>query len=135
MATTQDSLAAAKELGKLIATHESAAKFEQAMRKIEGDIEAQRLMNDYNRQMTKLAEKEAAGKPIEVEDKRQLEKLQAGIARNATLREFQMRQMDYLDLMRRVDEAMAGDQAQPQGGGAAESPLTNPDTAGSIRPR
>lgn len=135
MATTQEILAAAKELGKLIATHESSVQFEQTLRKLEADIEAQRLMNDYNRHMTGLAEKEAAGKPIEIADKRQLEKLQAGIARNATLREFQMKQMDYLDLMRRVDEAMAGDHAHAQGGGAAESPLTNPDTAGSLRPK
>ncbi|MCE9590175.1 MAG: YlbF family regulator [Planctomycetes bacterium] len=131
MATTQEILAAAKELGKLIATHEASAKFEETLRKLEADVEAQRALNDYNRHMTKLSEKEAAGKPIEVEDKKQLEKLQAGIARNATLRDFQMRQMDYLDLMRRVDEAMSGDAGAAAPGAA---PAGSPDIAGAIRP-
>lgn len=133
MATTQEIIAAATALGKLIATHDAAAQFELSVRKLEGDVEAQRVLNDYNRLMQKLAEKEAAGQPIEVDDKRQLEKLQAGIGRNATLRDFQMKQMDYLDLMRRVDEAMSGDTgASASSAAPAQSALVNPDIAGTI---
>lgn len=114
MPTTQEILDAAQKLGKLIASHDSAQKLEQAARKLQGDVEAQRILTDYNRQLEKVADKEAHGKPIEVDDKRQLEKLQASVVRNAVLREFQVAQMDYLDLMRRVDEAMAGvDHAAP----------------------
>lgn len=108
MATTQEIIKAATDLGKLIASHDAAAKFEESVRKLQADVEAQRVLNDYNRFMNKLGEKEMQGQAIEVEEKKQLEKLQQTVVRNSVLRTFQMAQMDYLDLMRRVDEAMSG---------------------------
>ncbi len=140
MATTQDILNAARDLGKLIATHEAARKFDESIRKLQGDVEAQRVLNDYNRQVAKLGEKEAGGKPIEVEDKRQLQNLQGAVMRNPTLRDFQLAQMDYVDLMRKVDEAMSGEAepaaAAPQGTPAqapGAAPIINPEVIGKIR--
>lgn len=128
MATTEEIMASARELGKLIAQHPAAKKFEDTLRKLQADVEAQRVLNDYNRLLQKLGEKEQSGQPIEVADKQQLEKLQTGVIRNPTLRDFQIVQMDYLDLMRKVDDALT------PGGGAsmgaepvAASPLVNPD--------
>jgi cell fate (sporulation/competence/biofilm development) regulator YlbF (YheA/YmcA/DUF963 family) len=121
MATTQEILTAAREVGKLIASHDSARKVEAAMAKLQNDVEAQRVLNDYNRHLQKLGEKEQAGKPIEVAEKQQLEKLQNAVIRNPVLRDFQMAQMDYLDLMRKVDEAMAG-QPEQQPAGIAQAP-------------
>jgi cell fate (sporulation/competence/biofilm development) regulator YlbF (YheA/YmcA/DUF963 family) len=121
MATTQEILTAAREVGKLIASHDSARKVEAAMAKLQNDVEAQRVLNDYNRHLQKLGEKEQAGKPIEVAEKQQLEKLQNAVIRNPVLRDFQMAQMDYLDLMRKVDEAMAGAPEQ-QPSGIAQAP-------------
>jgi cell fate (sporulation/competence/biofilm development) regulator YlbF (YheA/YmcA/DUF963 family) len=141
MATTQEILKAAEDLGKLISTHETAKKFDDAVRKLQADVEAQRVLNDYNRQLQKLGEKEAAGKPVEVDDKRQLEKLQAAVIRNPLLRQFQIAQMDYLDLMRRVDEAMAGSPGGPEGAAPAGAGamlgegLAGTGVAGSIRPK
>ena len=114
MATTQEILQAATNLGKMIATHPASAKVQEVATKLHGDVEAQRALNDFNRLMQKLEEKQAAGQPIEGEEKKQLEKLQAAVIKNALLRNFQMAQMDYLDLMRQVDEAMNGGPAEPQ---------------------
>ena len=114
MATTQEILDSAKSLGKLIATHEAARSFEENLKKLEADVDAQRVLNDLNRHAVTLAEKEQNGQPIEVEDKRKLEKLQGDVARNAVLQNFQLMQMDYVDLMRKVDEAISGrDSAAP----------------------
>lgn len=109
MATTQEILTAARELGKIIATHDAAKRFAASMQKLGGDVEAQRVLNDLQRHLMKLQEKEQQGLPLEVEDKRTMEKLQGGVARNPILRDFQLAQMDYLDLMRQVDEAMSGE--------------------------
>ena len=106
MATTQEIVAAARELGKLIETHEAAKKFAQALEKLEADVEARRVMDDFNRQLAAIAEKEQSGKPIEVEDKHKLQELQNKITRNPLVQQFQLAQMDYLDLLRKVDEAM-----------------------------
>ena len=122
MTTTQEVLDAAKKLGSLINEHEAAQRMQQAVERIQQDSEAQRLLNDYNRQVQTIAEKESQGKPIEVEDKRALEKLQNQIASNPTLRQFQIAQMHYVDLMRQVDEAIAGKAPQAAAGAQAAPP-------------
>lgn len=137
MATTQEILKAANALGQLIASHDSMKKYEDAVRKLQGDVEAQRVLNDYNRHLQKLAEKEQTGKPIEVAEKQQLEKLQGAVVRNAVLRQFQMAQMDYLDLMRMVDEAMSGMPEAPEGiapAGAGHAALQS-EVASILRPK
>ena len=130
MATTQQVLEAATHLGKLIAEHEAAKKLEATGERLKQDTEAQRLLSDYNRHMKAIREKEADGKPIEVEDKRQLEKYQQDVTQNNLLRDLQMVQMDYLDLMRRVEEAMHPAPVQqasaPPAAGMGESPIQNP---------
>lgn len=119
MATTHEILAAARELGKLIATHDAARRFEEVARQLQADTEAQRALNDFNRFMQKIAEKEAAGQPIEVADKRQLEALQNKVVRMGVLQKFQIAQMDYLDLMRQVDDAINAVEPPPLASAAA----------------
>lgn len=132
MSSTEKILEAAKKLGGMIGEHEAAKKLEAATTKLQNDSEAQRTLNDYNRHLRMVAEKESQNQPIEVEDKHKLEELQNAVIHNALLRELQIAQMDFVDLMRRVDEAMQGPaattvlppEAAPQ---TATSPLTNPD--------
>jgi cell fate (sporulation/competence/biofilm development) regulator YlbF (YheA/YmcA/DUF963 family) len=122
MATTQEILDAARALGKQIQGHDVARRLETALRALQQDVEAQRVLADYNRHLTALGEKESAGRPIEVADKRKLEELQQKVIMSPKLQQFQMAQMDYLDLMRKVDEAMTGEVeavgAAGQGGGS-----------------
>ncbi|MEM7626588.1 MAG: YlbF family regulator [Planctomycetota bacterium] len=96
-------LEAAQRLGTLIAKHPATQKLEGLLKQLDGDTDAQRLMNDLNRHRQTLADKQTKGEPIEVEDKHKLETLQQNVAGNAILRELQMAQMDYVDLMRKVD--------------------------------
>lgn len=123
MASTQEIITAATDLGKLIASHDSAKRFEDVLKKLSQDVDAQRLLNDLNRHATKISQKEMQGQPIEVHEKHEIEKLRQSVARNAVLRDFQVAQMDYVDLMRQVDEAMAG----RTGGSGAPSPLDDLD--------
>lgn len=109
MTSTETILQAARDLGKQIAKHDAAVRLEQAMKKLDDNVDAQRLLNDYNRSTQSIAQKETEGKPIEVEDKHKLKQLQDQVMGNALLGQLQMAQMDYLDLMRRVDQAMSGD--------------------------
>lgn len=109
MASIEQIVSAAKDLGKLIASHDACSKFHAILHKLEKDLEAQRTLTDYNRHLQTIAEKEQNGQPIEVEDKRKLEQLQNGLIDNSLLREFQVAQMDFLDLMRRVDETIAAE--------------------------
>lgn len=133
MATKQEILDAATKLGKLIADNSVGQKLEDAIKKLEGDIDAQRAMTDYQRLIQTLSEKEATGKPIEVEEKQKLQTLQNAVIHNLTLQQFQIAQMDYLDLMREVDAVISaqstGQQAVAEAAqpAAAQSPLINPN--------
>jgi cell fate (sporulation/competence/biofilm development) regulator YlbF (YheA/YmcA/DUF963 family) len=124
MANTDEILQAAAQLGQMIAEHDTAKKLEAVISRLRADTDAQRALNDFNRHVQSVSEKEAAGKPIEVADKHKLEQLQMAVIRNPILRDFQLAQMDYVDLMRRVDEAMQG---QSAAAAEAVSPRMNPD--------
>lgn len=101
-------LDAADTLGRLIADHDATKKLDALIKQLDGDTDAQRLMNDLNRHNQTLAEKQSKGEPIEVDDKRKLTELQQAVAMNPVLSQLQMAQMDYVDLMRKVDERIGG---------------------------
>lgn len=135
MASTQEILDDARKLGEKIAEHDTTRKLERALKALDADTKAQRALNDYHRHIQAIAEKEQQGKPIEVADKKKLTELQNVVVTNAALRDFQVAQMDYMDLLRKVDEAMTGEVGLPEettggpggAGAAAQSPLVNPD--------
>ena len=107
MADTEQVLEAARDLGVMIASTEQASKFEAAVKAIQQDTDAQRLMVDLNRHASLIMQKQAEGRPIEVQDKHKLEDLRGKVSTSITLCSFQMAQMDFLDLMRSVDEAIS----------------------------
>lgn len=136
MATDDQIQKAATELGEMLGEHPKVGRLDAAIKKLKEDTEAQRAINDLNRHLQTVAEKEMAGQPIEVSDKRRLQELQNTVVHNLVLREFQLAQMDYVDLVRRLDDAMYGRSAAAAAVGvtggsgdpaAAESPLVNPD--------
>ncbi|MCC5827959.1 MAG: YlbF family regulator [Phycisphaeraceae bacterium] len=97
---------AAKELGELLKEHPAVKRLQQVTSEMSRNSDAQRLVNEMNQHIEKLAEKEMTGRPIEVAEKRKLQELQQAVTLNIAIRNFQNAQMDYLDLMRKVDDAM-----------------------------
>lgn len=133
MPTTSQIEQAAKDLGKMIGEHDAAHRYSAAAKALDTDIEAQRLMTDFNRAIQSIAQKQASQKPIEVEDKRRLEKLQTEVAMNLKVRALQQAQMDYVDLIRSVVSTITAEagglEAQADGGaveldGPGGSPLS-----------
>lgn len=129
MTTTDEILQAAKDIGKLVASHQAAKRFHDTLETLRGDTDAQRLLNDYNRHLGSISEKESAGKPIEVEDKRKLEDLQSQVMQHPLLKNLQIVQMDYIDLMRKIDDAISGGPA-PTDEPTVSTPIVNPDVSG-----
>ncbi|GAB4195109.1 MAG: hypothetical protein Kow00105_09360 [Phycisphaeraceae bacterium] len=108
MASDEQLIQAAKELGEQLKDNPKVKRLEAAVKKLKEDTDAQRALNDLNRHLNAVAQKEMSGQPIEVEDKRKLQELQNAVVHNLTLREFQLAQMDYVDLIRKLDEAIYG---------------------------
>lgn len=125
MATTEELIAKAAELGKLIAEHDAAKQLIAATARIRSDASAGQAIQNFNRLLQNLSMKEQSGLPIEPAEKRQLETLQQAVATNITLRAFQTAQVAYVDLMRQVDEALTSAGPDPlaaPGGAEPQAP-------------
>lgn len=116
MPSEQDILEQASKLGELLAEHDAAKKLESATKAFEADVNSQRAMTDYQRYAQALQQKAQSGGAIEVEDKAKLEELQQAVITNPHLANMQKAEMDYLDLLRKVDSAIVG-----AGGAAADA--------------
>lgn len=126
MASEQDILELATRLGELIAAHSATKKLESATKAFEADLTAQRAMADYQRFAQSLQQKAQSGGAIEVEDKRKLEQLQKAVITSPLLANMQKAEMDYLDLLRKVDGAIVA-----AGGPMAESVVAGPSVLGA----
>ncbi|BAM03585.1 YlbF family regulator [Phycisphaera mikurensis] len=106
MSDKQAILDAATEVGKLLKGSDAVERLNAAAKAFRDDVTAQRTVVDFNRFLQTLAQKESQGQPIEVEDKRKLTELQDKVASDPQLRNMQKAQMDYVDLLRAVDQAI-----------------------------
>ena len=126
MPSEQDIIDQATKLGELIAEHDAVKQLASATQAFEADVNSQRAMADYQRFAQALQQKAQSGGAIEVEDKRKMEELQQAVITNPLLANMQRAEMDYLDLLRKVDAAIVG-----AGGAVAESAAQGPPPAGS----
>jgi len=129
----EDIIAMAERLGKAIAACPQAKALEDARKALNADEEATRLLKDYQEQAEKIARLEDENKPVEVEDKHRLSDLQGRLTALAVFKKFTMAQVEYVDLMRRVNDAIRqqiapADQAAgqvtetpPAGGGGGQA--------------
>lgn len=101
-----DIIAHARELGKKIADHPRTAEFLSAAKAVSEDSDAQALLTAYQAQGNRLRELEAAGKPIEVDDKHKLADCETKVAGNEKLKLMMKHQADYLEMMNRVNHAI-----------------------------
>jgi cell fate (sporulation/competence/biofilm development) regulator YlbF (YheA/YmcA/DUF963 family) len=102
-----DIVALAERLGKAIAASPQAAKLNAARKALEAEAETAQLLKDYNAQARKIAQLEDQQKPVEVQDKHKLEELHNRLAASQTFKSFTIAQVEYVDLMRKVNQAIS----------------------------
>lgn len=124
---TQQILAEADKLGRLVAQHPAIGKYRDAQKAATSDPDAGRLLNEFNRQLETLARQEASGMPLTDAQRNGLESLQAQIASHLRIKALYVAQVEYVDLLRRVNQAIQRHVAEAAGEGAAPStPTTGP---------
>ena len=106
MADPQQVLAAAANLGALIATTSVVSSYKEILRQLDLDIGAKNLLQQYEQLIEMLTAKEAQMQPIEVAEKKQFEQLQQSIMMNPMLKKFATVQGEYMDFMRKVQESI-----------------------------
>jgi cell fate (sporulation/competence/biofilm development) regulator YlbF (YheA/YmcA/DUF963 family) len=104
-----------KSLGKELANSPQAVAYRAARDGIHADVELSKMIEEYERQAGKMADLEDQQKPVEVEDKRKLQELNARLVASPQFKKFSAAQMEYINLLRQVNEAMRAELAETEG--------------------
>lgn len=110
----EDIINDARALGKKIASHPRTAAFFAAAKAVQQDKEAQEILKELQQQSERVQKLQAEGRPIEPDDKRKLAEYEARLAGNAKLKEMMKHQVEYLDMMHRINGAI--DEASRESG-------------------
>src|SRR5688572_7395836 len=116
---TQQIMDEAEKLGKLVAQHPAVDRFKQAQKSVADDAEASRLLAEFDRQLETLGRAEQSGLGITDAQRQQLESLQSRIISHIKIKNMNLAQVEFVDLLRKVSQTVQGQVANTIGGGAA----------------
>lgn len=94
----------AKQLGEALAEHPIGKRYKESQDALDADSTAKQLIQDYEKAAMQLSQKEQQGRPIEPEEKRKMAALQTQLAGNPAVKQWLQSQVDYMDLLRKVNE-------------------------------
>ena len=112
----EEILRLAERLGKAIADSTQAQKLRQVRASLAEKKDIEELLDQYRQQADKIARLQAENSPVEVDDKHKLEQLSDKLAASDVFKQFTAAQVDYIDLMRKVNEALSGQLADTEAG-------------------
>ena len=105
---TQQILAEAEKLGQLVAQHPAVEKYKQAQKAVSEDPETNRAMAEFQRQFETLARQEQSGMPMTDAQRQQLESVQSRIVSNIRVKALNLAEVDFIDLLRKVNQTIQG---------------------------
>ena len=103
---TNQILAEADKLGQLVAQHPAVERYKNAQKAVAEDPDANRTMAEFERQLETLARQESTGMPVTDAQRQQLETLQSRIVSNVKVKNLNMAQVDFIDLLRKVNQSI-----------------------------
>lgn len=107
MATdTQQILDAAEKLSQMVADHPATARYKQAQKAVTDDPDASRLLSEFDRQIETLGRQEQSGMPITDAQRQQLESLQSRIMSHIKIKNLNLSQVEFIDLLRRINQTI-----------------------------
>jgi cell fate (sporulation/competence/biofilm development) regulator YlbF (YheA/YmcA/DUF963 family) len=115
---TQQIMDEAEKLSKLVADHPSLAKYKAAQKAVTDDADASRLLSDFDRQIETLARQEQSGMPITDAQRHQLEGLQSKIISHIKIKNLNLAQVEFIDLLRRINQTIQRPLADASGSAA-----------------
>ncbi len=113
--TMTDIMDLAERLGKSIADSSQAKALRDARVELNQQPGILQLLQDFQAQSDKIAHLEEENKPIEVEDKRKLQDLHNQLVANDVFKKYTAAQMEYVDLLRKVNETLDAQLAPTEG--------------------
>ncbi|NNM84211.1 MAG: YlbF family regulator [Phycisphaerales bacterium] len=99
-------LSESKKLGTIIAQQPAVQNYRTLARQLDLDIGAKNLLQQFEQAMELVAMKEASMQPIEIAEKQKIEAIQQSVAMHPLLKKLLTAQVEYMDLMQTVQEAI-----------------------------
>jgi len=96
----------ARKLGREVGRTEEWKNYRKAKEALEEDKELLRAIGLLEEKRENQNEKLAKGEPVEVADKREVKELEEKLACSKVFADYMRAQKEYLELMRKVDEAI-----------------------------
>ena len=118
-ADTQQILDQAAKVADLLAQHPAVEAYRKAQKAVADDPEASRTLGEFDRLLESLERQQMQGAPVTDAQRTQLESLQSRIVSNIKVKALNMAQVEFMDLLRRANQAMLsklGDAASPTKG-------------------
>jgi cell fate (sporulation/competence/biofilm development) regulator YlbF (YheA/YmcA/DUF963 family) len=103
---TQQILDAAEKLGKMVADHPAVARYQQAQKSVADDAEATRMLSEFDKALEKLGRQEQSGMPVTEAQQQQLQAMQSRIVSHIKVKALNMAQVDFIDLLRKVNQTI-----------------------------
>lgn len=121
---TPQIMEAAEKLSQMVADHPAVARYKQAQKAVTDDPEAGRLLADFDQQIEKLARQEQTGMPITDAQRQQLESLQSRIVSHLKIKNLNLAQVEFVDLLRKINQTIQRPLTETAGAtqGAAPAP-------------
>ncbi|MBN2401274.1 MAG: YlbF family regulator [Spirochaetes bacterium] len=124
----EEILKKANELGLMIKGSEISSRFEEISKQIENDSEAKKLLEDYIKMTQEFQEKEASGRPIEVEEKQKIQDISEKVSQNQLIKEFIATQTYFYNMMIQIQNVIS----DPKGDPIKDSKIITPGGGGKI---
>ncbi len=104
----------AEQLGGALAEHERFKALMAARDAVTADEASGKLMAEYETQVQRIQDLTLANKPIEVDDKHKFADLEKRVAADERIKELTKAQMEFSELMNRMNRAIFGKIAPPE---------------------
>jgi cell fate (sporulation/competence/biofilm development) regulator YlbF (YheA/YmcA/DUF963 family) len=123
---TAEILQQAEKLGQMLKEHPAVQRFKSAQKAVGDDPEASRLLGEFDRQLEALGRQEQQGRPITDAQRLQLETLQGKIVSHIKIKNLNLAQVEFVDLLRKISQTYQRLLADAPGAPAAVKPAGTP---------
>lgn len=106
MADLNEILEQANKLGELVASHPAVQRYKDAQKALSNDPEASRLLAEFERELVNLSRQEQSGIPVTEAQQQKLQAIQSRIVSNLRIKALNLAEMEFYDLLRRVNQTV-----------------------------
>jgi len=116
-----DIIELADQLGKAIADTPAAQDYRRTREHMNAQPDTMKLLQDFMAQSDKMMKATRDNQPIEVDDKHKLNELHQSLVSQEAYKAFSAAQVEYFDLMRKVNEKINSHLSEIEGTAAEPS--------------